>query len=265
MTELNGPTQQQMERSWVFDSQFLEIYRRLIQEELDRRFRGIQDEVDRRVEVIRDLMDERRDQRRIDDGKIDAELDRRVSSVDAELNRRVVALEEELTRRILSTAELAKVQHVDLKELVLTGQRSAADAVAAALDAAKAATAKAEMSSEKRLDESSEFRKTLTDQTATFIPRAEVEVRLKAVETQIQTLTERIASMELRLTTRLDRGEGAGAGIASVTGTPYEAATAAEARQVAAGAQQRAVMALVISGILLVVTLASVIFAVVKK
>jgi hypothetical protein len=70
-------------------------------------------------------------------------------------------------------------------------------AVDAALNAAKEAVLKAETASEKRFEGVNEFRGTLADQQRTLMPRAEAELRMSAMETQIATLarasTSRIA------------------------------------------------------------------------
>jgi hypothetical protein len=58
-----------------------------------------------------------------------------------------------------------------------------------------------------------------------------------------------VSALELRLTSRLDRGEGADAGAAAVTGSPFEAA----------GARAAASRALIATVISVVAVLASVI------
>ncbi len=70
--------------------------------------------------------------------------------------------------------------------------------VVAALASADKALAKAEAASEKRFESQNEFRQTLTDQAATFMPRVECEQRLKVIE-------ERLAEM---VGMNMQRGEG---------------------------------------------------------
>jgi hypothetical protein len=53
--------------------------------------------------------------------------------------------------------------------------------------------------------------------------------------------------------------------VTSVTGSPFDAGVARKAEQDAESARQRAIVAIAISGILLLVSLASVLFAVLKK
>jgi hypothetical protein len=73
------------------------------------------------------------------------------------------------------------------------GQEKAVDA---ALASAKEAVIKSEIASEKRFESVNEFRQTLTDQTATFMPRAEVEARIAASVEKINLLTDRLTSVE---------------------------------------------------------------------
>lgn len=62
-------------------------------------------------------------------------------------------------------------------------------AVNAALIAAKEAVEKAEAAASKRFDSVNEFRQTLSDQTATFIPRPEYTQRLDSLEKSIGAVT----------------------------------------------------------------------------
>lgn len=75
---------------------------------------------------------------------------------------------------------------------------AAEKAVAAALAAAKEAVAKAETASEKRFESVNEFRKTLSDQTASFIPRSEVAIMQAATNEKVATLDIRFTSFEQR-------------------------------------------------------------------
>jgi hypothetical protein len=60
-----------------------------------------------------------------------------------------------------------------------------------------------------------EFRQTLADQTAAFITRNEVAVRVEALQSAIDRNSGSLGALELRLTSRLDRGEGSDAGTAA--------------------------------------------------
>ena len=87
-------------------------------------------------------------------------------------------------------------------------------AVQAALTSAEKAVAKAETASEKRFEAVNEFRAALADQTASFIPRNEYVTAHRALEDRVTAVADRIGALELRLTSRLDQGEGAGRGAA---------------------------------------------------
>jgi hypothetical protein len=92
---------------------------------------------------------------------------------------------------------------------------AAEQAVTVALANAEKATIKAEAASERRFASVNEFRQTLTDQAATFMPRGEYEAAHKAVTDQITAGYERLAALELRLTSRLERGDGTDLGAAN--------------------------------------------------
>ena len=90
--------------------------------------------------------------------------------------------------------------------------KAAEQAVAVALANAEKATIKAEDASERRFEGVNEFRKALSDQTQTFIPRAEYETAREALTARVNFNADRVAALELRLTSRLDLGEGADKG-----------------------------------------------------
>jgi hypothetical protein len=90
--------------------------------------------------------------------------------------------------------------------------KAAEQAVAVALANAEKATAKAEAASERRFEGVNEFRKALSDQTSTFIPRAEYDAAHSALTERVSANAARVDALELRLTSRLDLGEGAGKG-----------------------------------------------------
>src|ERR1700726_2034245 len=89
--------------------------------------------------------------------------------------REMLDLLDERDRRY---AELRAADQESLK-LALNSQEKA---VAAALAAADRAVSKADFATEKRFDAVNEFRATLSDQAAHLMPRAECELRLKALE-----------------------------------------------------------------------------------
>ena len=69
-------------------------------------------------------------------------------------------------------------------------------AVEQALESAKEAVTKAECATEKRFDSVNEFRASLADQTATFMPRVESEARHAAHEKELGALENRLSKME---------------------------------------------------------------------
>lgn len=90
--------------------------------------------------------------------------------------------------------------------------KAAEQAVAVALANAEKATGKAELAAERRFESVNEFRKALADQTATFLPRPEYDTAHAALAERVTGLSDRLSALELRLTSRLDRGEGSEAG-----------------------------------------------------
>lgn len=69
-------------------------------------------------------------------------------------------------------------------------------AVSAALVAAEKAVTKAEFAAEKRFDSVNEFRRTLADQTNTFIPRTEAHLSLDALRKEVDELKQTRAANE---------------------------------------------------------------------
>lgn len=83
-----------------------------------------------------------------------------------------------------------------LKEYVEALRTDDQKAVGAALQAAKEAVLKAEIATEKRFESVNEFRKTLSDQTSSFLPRPEYDANHQALEDKIQALTDRVNTSE---------------------------------------------------------------------
>ena len=79
-----------------------------------------------------------------------------------------------------------------LKEYVTQRFTDNQKAVDAALVAQEKAIIKAETATEKRFESVNEFRQTLTDQTNTFMPRAESETRMQALAEKVNELTNRV-------------------------------------------------------------------------
>lgn len=78
---------------------------------------------------------------------------------------------------------------IDSQTAVAAALAAARIAVDAALSAAKEAVAKAEAASEKRFEGVNEFRATLSDQQRTLMPRSEAEIRMAAIEKQVEQLS----------------------------------------------------------------------------
>lgn len=104
---------------------------------------------------------------------------------------------EYLESQIEGLRESFTAQIVAQKEAINAALVAAKDALTAALASAEKAIAKAEQSNDKRFESVNEFRKTLGDQTVTFIARNEYSVQYNAIAS-------RLTSLE----SRLDRGEG---------------------------------------------------------
>lgn len=119
-------------------------------------------------------------------------------------------LREEIRERF-KESDLRYQQRFDAQEKALEAALIAADkAVTAALTAAKQlvdvalaaadkAVNKAEVASEKRFENVNEFRQSLSDQTSTFIPRVEADVRFNA-------LAERLARVETSESVQIGAG-----------------------------------------------------------
>jgi chromosome segregation ATPase len=126
-------------------------------------------------------------------------------------------------QQILDQRDAASRQMEDLRAAIaerLTDMRANLDersaaqqtAVSNALQAAEKAVDKAEAAADKRFESVNEFRQQLTDQTATFPTRDEVDSKLAALIARLDESTRRIADLELRLTSRLDTAQGSRAG-----------------------------------------------------
>jgi hypothetical protein len=161
----------------------------------------------------------------------------------------VDTLREYLNEKVSDTRDFTRSQIIDLREMTRqqaedhrrmlderyatqtkaldAAFKAAEQAVAVALSNAEKATTKAEAAADKRFDAVNEFRQVLTDQTATFIPRTEYETAHIALSERLTVNSDRISALELRLTSRLDRGEGADAGMASAARDTREVKTLA--------------------------------------
>lgn len=106
--------------------------------------------------------------------------------------------------RLLDEADKRNQQRFDAqKEAINTAMTASEKAIGAAMAAAKEAVLKAEAANERRFELLNEFRGALRDQTASFIPRAEANVR-------IETIEDKLAAAEKRLDTQAGRSSGVG-------------------------------------------------------
>jgi hypothetical protein len=116
---------------------------------------------------------------------------------------------------LLAEMDLRYQQRFDAQGQALTAALLAAEkAVQTALIAAEKAVAKAETANEKRFESVNEFRKTLSDQTASFPSRVE-----------LQALADRVTD----LATRMDKTEGRSTGAGAIYGWLLAAAAVAVA------------------------------------
>jgi hypothetical protein len=105
--------------------------------------------------------------------------------------------------RLLVEMDLRHQQRFDAQQQALTAALlSAEKAVQTAMAASEKAVAKAENATERRFESVNEFRKTLADQTASFLTRLEYDSAHTALVDKISDLA-----------TRMERSEGRGSGL----------------------------------------------------
>jgi hypothetical protein len=121
---------------------------------------------------------------------------------------------QQLLRELAALRELLETRIDGLDRLLSRRMDDADKAIQAALVSAEKAVAKAEAAAERRFDSVNEFRQVLTDQAATFLPRTEYDTAHQGLSDRVSVNGDRLAALELRLTSRLDRGEGADVGAA---------------------------------------------------
>ena len=151
------------------------------------------------------------------------EMDRRLHNMQRAIDDRRTDLRESLTgsiadmRNMLDERYATQTKALDAAFLaqqtaMRTALEAAEKAVATALTSAEKAVAKAEVAADKRFESVNEFRQQLSDQTATFPSRREIDTRLEAVGAQVEANRQRVSDLELRLTSRLDVNQGKDAG-----------------------------------------------------
>ena len=108
----------------------------------------------------------------------------------------IKALDDKFTV-MMSEAEKRNGQRFDAQQMaVKTAMDAAEKAVTAAMAAAEKAVTKAEVASERRFESVNEFRKALTDQTNTFLPRVEYRTSHESMVDRVNQNTERISQLE---------------------------------------------------------------------
>jgi len=206
---------------------------------LNERTRLLQEELDRRFRALTEMVDDRRDSMTLANRLIQEELDRRLGSIQLQSDQRFEASRETLT----ALKEMLDERYATQTKALDAAFKAAEQAVAVALANAEKATIKAEEAADKRFASVNEFRETLADQTATFIPRSEHDTAYKAMEDHVSVIrddlnrvaaqvvprnetegwraalvakiddigrnaAERLGALELRLTSRLDLSSG---------------------------------------------------------
>jgi hypothetical protein len=198
-------------------------------------------------------------------------LDQRTQAIHDELDGQLGHLQRQVDQRFDASRETLTALKVMLDERYATQTKAldaafkaAEQAVAVALANAEKATVKAEMAADKRFDAVNEFRQVLTDQTATFLPRTEYEASHSALSERVTASVERMGNLELRLTGRLDRGDGITAGTtATVTDRRAEAGFA-QTVQTDRAAQLRATIGIAVASFSAVVAVIVGIVVIVK-
>lgn len=123
-------------------------------------------------------------------------LDRRFDSLHQDLKDSITDRFFAVERRFGDT-DLRYQQRFDAQTQALNAALAAAkEAVATAMIAAEKAVAKAEAASEKRFESQNEFRGQLSDQTKTFVSRAEFDAVRDASQAKLNDLASRIDKSE---------------------------------------------------------------------
>ena len=104
---------------------------------------------------------------------------------------------DEKFKLLMDEAEKRNGQRFDAQqEAVATAMVAQEKAVLAAMAAAEKAVTKAEVASEKRFESVNEFRKTLSDQTGSFLTRAEFGVQYAALGDKLEVNSTKVSEIE---------------------------------------------------------------------
>lgn len=144
--------------------------------------------------------------------KVVAEVDRRYEerfiAQEKALNTALIAAEKAIAAALIAQEKAVNTAFTASEKAVNAALVSQEKAVSAALIAQKEAVTKAEASAEKRFESVNEFRKTLADQTATFIPRAEAIQRADNNAEKIAAVDKRMTDNFAQVNSRLDLTTG---------------------------------------------------------
>jgi hypothetical protein len=135
-----------------------------------------------------------------------------IEQVTLQYRRELSALRELLNIRIDNLGMLLDERYATQTKALDAAFVAAEKATATALASAEKAVGVAAASNEARFQSVNEFRKTLSDQATSFLPRLEYTSAHKALEDKLALVNELVSKLELRLSSRLDRGEGTAAG-----------------------------------------------------
>jgi hypothetical protein len=188
------------------------------------------------------------------------QIDRRLDHFQLQVDQRF----DSGTETLVALKEMLNERYATQTKALDAAFKAAEQAVAVALANAEKATAKAEAAADKRFDGVNEFRKTLSDQTTTFLPRAEYAASSSALSDRVTMNAERVSALELRLTSRLDRGDGIDAGSAATVAGRRADAKYEQSVQSDRATQLRATLGIVIAAFSAVVATAAIIVLVVK-
>jgi hypothetical protein len=161
------------------------------------------DALSARIQAIRDLA-------RTENASLEQLLTVHLDKMQQQIDQRFAERDKQLTALQLQIDQRFQVES-EARQVALDTATAAIDA---ALKAAETAVNKAEIATEKRFEGVNEFRASLADQTRTYIPRIEYDSSHQALADRVTGQQDRLAALELRLTSRLDRGEGADVGAA---------------------------------------------------
>jgi len=101
-----------------------------------------------------------------------------------------------MTDDVISLKEYIDTKLENLEKAMNAKFESVTQATNSALAAADKAINKSDIAVEKRLDSVNEFRAALTDQQRTLMPRSEVEILIKGVESKTDSNEKRIITLE---------------------------------------------------------------------